>query len=76
MLAGKSVATDNNGDFVVVWQQNDPVGVTDPTTGQPMTDANIYARYYTDAVQRIDLPTGVSSFALHLQRQRNSATVV
>ena len=25
MSAGKSVATDNNGDFVVAWQQNDGV---------------------------------------------------
>ena len=25
MLTGKSVATDNNGDFVVVWTRNDPV---------------------------------------------------
>ena len=36
----------------------------DPATGQDMTDDNIYARYYTDAVQRIDLPTGLSSFGL------------
>ena len=29
-----------------------------------MTDANIYARYYTDAMQRIDLPAGATSFQL------------
>ena len=73
MLAGKSVATDNNGDFVVTWQQNDAVGITDPATGQPMTDANIYARYYTDAVQRIDLPAGlpVSLYSTTATRFRN-----
>ena len=38
--------------------------MTDPATGKPMTDANIYGRYYTNAMQRIDLPAGVASFQL------------
>ena len=56
MLGGKSVATDNNGDFVTVWAQNDGTSWTDPATGLVATDSNIYARYFTDAMQRIDLP--------------------
>ncbi len=45
-LAGKSVATDNNGDFVVVWSQNDGVydangnAVIDSSTNTTMTDDN------------------------------------
>ncbi len=71
MVTGKSVATDNNGDFVVTWSQNDGVYdangnvITDPTTGYPMTDDNVYARYFTEAMQRIDIPTGISSFQIH-----------
>jgi hypothetical protein len=56
MLPGKSVASDNNGDFVVVWSQNDG------TTIAP--DDNVYARYYTSAMQRIDLPLSATSFQL------------
>jgi hypothetical protein len=70
MVTGKSVATDNNGDFVVVWSQND--GVFDAngnpimdSTGQAMSDDNVYARYYTEAMQRIDVPAGVTSFQIH-----------
>ena len=60
------MATDNNGDFVVAWTRNDYVldssgaAVIDPTTGVAMTDENIYARYYTDAMQRIDLPASMA----------------
>ena len=70
MATAKSVATDNNGDFVVVWSQND--GVLDAngnpimdSTGQAMTDDNVYARYFTQDMQRIDVPTGVTSFQIH-----------
>jgi len=42
----------NNG-----WPVYNPV--IDPQTGQPMTDANICARYLTDEVQRLTLPSGV-----------------
>ena len=57
MLAGKSVASDNNGDFVAVWSQNDGVYdangnvVIDQNTKQAMTDDNVYASYYTQAMQ-------------------------
>ena len=33
--------------------------IIDPDTGMPMVDANIYARYFTDEVQRITLPDEV-----------------
>ena len=55
MVTGKSVATDNNGDFVVVWSQNDGVYdangnvIVDPNTGLAMSDDNVYARYFTEA---------------------------
>ena len=50
--AGQSLAVDNDGDFVVAWTRYDAVD----NTGAP-TDANIYARYFTDEVQRLSLPT-------------------
>ena len=63
----KSVAVDNDGDFVVTWTRQDPV--IDPITneqatdwrGFPLYDANIYARYFTDEVQRISLPEEIVS---------------
>ena len=62
---GQAVAVDNNGDFVVTWtrfeSRPDP---SNPTPGATVSDANIYARYYTDAVQRITLPAGTTSFKL------------
>ena len=60
-----SLAMDDNGDFVVVWTQVDSVldangdPVINPATNAPMTDSNIYARYFTNEVQRIVLPAGV-----------------
>ncbi len=70
--AGKSVAMDDNGDFVVTWQSVDTVaGFIDPATGNPMTDSNIYARYFTDAMQRLNLPASATSFAL----QFNGSTI-
>ena len=58
-----SVAVDHDGDFVVAWTRYDEV--LDPTSGlpiididsgEPMLDANVYARYFTDDVQRLTLP--------------------
>ncbi len=61
-IAAQSVAADHDGDFVVVWARDDGVfdasgdPVVDPETGGDMTDMNIYARYFTDEVQRVTLP--------------------
>ncbi|MCE5303777.1 MAG: hypothetical protein LLF97_11820 [Planctomycetaceae bacterium] len=68
-VSGKAVAADNNGDYVVVWSRNDGVidssgVVIDPDTGVAMTDYNVYARYLTQAVQRVDLGQGTTSFNL------------
>ena len=49
---GQSLAVDNDGDFVVTWTRYDDVD----NDGNP-TDANIYARYFTDEVQRLSLPS-------------------
>lgn len=58
MIAGQSMATDNDGDFVVVWARQDLM--PDENTGAlTVSDWNIYARYFTDEVQRITLPTAV-----------------
>jgi len=65
-LSAQSIATDNDGDFVVTWTRYDPVldgggnPVIDPATGLAMTDANIYARYFTDEVQRLTLPDAIA----------------
>ncbi|MBN2293490.1 MAG: hypothetical protein JXM70_13760, partial [Pirellulales bacterium] len=56
-IAGHAVATDGDGDFVVAWTRYDQT--LDPKTGIIYDDANIYARYFTDEVQRIVLPEGV-----------------
>ena len=69
MVAGKSVATDNNGDFVITWSQNDQVydssgHLVYASNGYPMTDDNVYARYYTQEMQRIDVPVGTTGFNL------------
>ncbi len=64
-LAGQSVATDHSGDFVAVWTRTeamlnpDGTPVLDPASGAPMSGTNVYARYFTDQVQRITLPAGV-----------------
>ncbi len=59
----QAVASDHNGDFVVAWTRYDPLidpetgqQVRDPLSGSYMTEGNIYARYFTDEVQRITLP--------------------
>ena len=65
-VAGQSIAVDNDGDFVVVWSRADTVidtfsgaPILDPLSGLLLTERNIYARYFTDEVQRITLPSGV-----------------
>ena len=58
----ESMAMDDDGDFVVTWTRYDPVydesgqSVIDPITGEIMRDANVYARYFTDEVQRVTIP--------------------
>ncbi len=47
---------DTNGDPVLDPITGNPVPVVDPATGEPMLDANVYARYFTDEVQRLTLP--------------------
>ncbi len=64
-VTASSLAMDKDGDFAVVWSRVDPVldeagdPVIDPATGNPMTDENVYARFFTNEVQRIVLPEGV-----------------
>jgi hypothetical protein len=57
-LAGQSTAVDNDGDFVVVWTRQDTVN-WGPNNSNTTLDLNVYARYFTDEVQRITLPDGV-----------------
>ncbi|MGD0517770.1 MAG: hypothetical protein ABSA26_09570, partial [Thermoguttaceae bacterium] len=57
----QAVATDDAGDFVVVWTRYDSIYDKDVGT---VTDANIYARYYTNEVQRITLPSDTAKFSL------------
>jgi hypothetical protein len=52
----QSVATNENGDYVVTWTSYDPLMSNGKQVG---TEGNIYARYYTNEVQRITLPSGV-----------------
>ena len=52
-VTAKSVAMDNNGDFVVAWQQQDGSSTS--------SDYNIYARYFTAAMQRITLPSNMTA---------------
>ena len=69
-IAAQSVAADDDGDFVAVWTRYDPVlnstgaPVIDPSTGEAMTDANIYARYFTDEVQRLTIPQALMGDAV------------
>ncbi|NLS96608.1 MAG: hypothetical protein GXX96_31110 [Planctomycetaceae bacterium] len=63
----QSMAMDDDGDFVVAWTRYDQVAdtngnpVIDPATGLVMRDANVYARYFTDEVQRIAFPEQLAS---------------
>ena len=67
MEGTQAIAVDNDGDFVATWMRYDTVldqfgnEVIDPVTHEPMLDANIYARYFTDEVQRITLPQEVTT---------------
>ncbi len=62
-ISAQSVAVDNDGDFVVAWTRYDEYLATNPLTGASSleTDANVYARYFTDEVQRITLPDSVTA---------------
>ena len=66
----QSVASDNNGDFVVTWTRDDSVAqcgwhtIIDPATGGPYQVDNIYARYFTPTVEQITLPANTASFSL------------
>lgn len=65
--AAQCIAVDDDGDFVIVWERNDGVYdengnvVVNPFTKEAMTDYNIYARYFTDEVQRITLPESIAT---------------
>jgi len=52
--SANTVAIDNDGDFVTTWTRTG--FATDPITGKSVQDTNIFARYFTDEVQRITLP--------------------
>jgi len=78
-IAGQSLAVDADGDFVVVWTRYDTLTdpntglpIIDPLTGQAQTEANIYARYLTDEVQRITLPNAVLNDTVPTQYARFS----
>lgn len=49
-----SIAVDNDGDFVITYVRQELV--QNQVTGQFLLDTNIYARYFTDEMQRITLP--------------------
>jgi hypothetical protein len=52
-----SVATDSNGDFAVAWTRFTPVLDSNGNPAIPsQTVGNVYARYFTDEVQRVSLP--------------------
>ena len=51
-----SVAVDNSGDFVVTWTRS---GTYTGSSGTAFPDTNVFARYYTNAVQQVNLPTSL-----------------
>jgi hypothetical protein len=53
-----SVTTDNNSDFVVTWTRTNSYTDANGTTF-PVTD--VYARYYTDTVQQVNLPSSLTT---------------
>ena len=65
----RSVACDDNGDFVVVYTSTTPVldangnQAYDPATGAALSGTNVYARYFTEEVQQIVLPASVLNSA-------------
>ena len=61
-LGAQSVATDDNGDVVVVWTGYDSVWDADKNTY--VNDANIYAKYLTQNVQQVSLAKDTTSFSL------------
>lgn len=52
VLSAQSMAIDHDGDIVVAWTRSEEL-----PDGQ--IDSNIWARYFTDEVQRLTLPQGV-----------------
>jgi hypothetical protein len=60
--SSQSIATDDNGDTVVVWTAAD--SVYDSDTRSYVTDYNVYAEYLTHNTQEITLATGTKSFYL------------
>ena len=53
-----SVASDNNGDFVVTWTRTDSLTSSNGTI-YPVN--NVYARYFTDTVEQVNLPTALAT---------------
>ncbi len=51
-----SVAVDNSGDFVVAWTRS---GTYTGSSGTAFPVTNVYAHYYTNAVQQVNLPTSL-----------------
>ncbi len=67
-VAAHSVASDDSGDFVEVYTRSgEPVLDSDGNqvyrrvAATPVTASNIYARYFTNPVQRITLPSSAYS---------------
>ena len=61
-LGAQSVATDDNGDVVVVWTGVD--SVLDSEKNTYISDSNIYAKYLTQNVQQIALAQNTKYFSL------------
>ena len=61
---GKAVATADNGDFVATWSKSDNLldAAGNPITvnGSPLTQSDVWARYFTQEVQRITLPSEIA----------------
>jgi hypothetical protein len=58
-----SIATDNKGDFAVVWSATNYS--YDAATGVYADEGqDIYAQYYTNDVQQVTLPAGLTQFSM------------
>ncbi|MDR1957812.1 MAG: GEVED domain-containing protein [Planctomycetaceae bacterium] len=71
----ENMAGNNQGDFVMVWSQNDYIWDTNtnnyminPQTQDYYSNWNVYARYFTDQVQRITIPDNITPNAAGEQR--------
>ena len=58
-LTGNPILDPLTGDPIPILDPNTGLPPVDPETGLALTDSNIYARYYTDEVQRITIPESV-----------------